>query len=99
MLGVGYNIQAGYVFKNRISIDARYCHLDADQYSFMNNGTFYNRPNNYTIGISKYLARDYGMKIQASITYVDAAPGSNDVEGNPMDGDEWIARVITTFAF
>lgn len=99
MLGVGYNIQAGYVFKNRISVDARYCHLDADEYSFMNNGTFYNRPNNYTIGVSKYLSRDYGFKIQASLTYVEAAPGSNDVEGVPMEGDEWIARVITTFAF
>lgn len=99
MLGVGYNIQAGYIFKNRISIDARYCHLDADEFSFMNNGTFYNRPNYYTIGVSKYLAREYGFKIQASLTYVEADPGSNDLDGVPMDGNEWIARLITTFAF
>ena len=35
----------------------------------------------------------YGFKIQTSITYVDAAEGSNDVTGTPMDGDEWIFRI------
>lgn len=99
MLGTGYNIQMGYVFKNNFSIDARYCHLDGDDYSFMNNGTFYNRPNYYTIGVSKYLARDYGFKIQASLTYVEADPGSNDINSTPITGNEWIGRVITTFAF
>ncbi|NVK28062.1 MAG: porin [Flavobacteriia bacterium] len=99
MLGKGYNIQAGYVFPSNWSIDARYCHLDADEYSFMNNGTFYNRPNYYTIGVTKYLARDYGFKIQASITYAEADEGSNDIYSRPITGNEWIARVITTFAF
>ncbi|NVK03749.1 MAG: porin [Flavobacteriia bacterium] len=99
MLGRGYNIQMGYVFPSNWSIDARYCHLDADQHSFMNNGTFYNRPNYYTLGVTKYLARDYGFKIQASMTYVEASAGSNDVSSRPITGNEWIARVITTFAF
>ena len=40
MLGEGYNIQAGYVYKKKYSIDARYTHLEADQNSFLNNGTF-----------------------------------------------------------
>ncbi len=99
MLGRAYNIQAGYYFKNRISVDARFAHIDADQHSFLNNGTFYNRPNYYTLGLSKYFTKGYGFKVQASITYVDAAPGSNDIYQNPLEGGEWIGRVITTFSF
>ena len=99
MLGKGYNLQAGYIFKNFISVDARYCHLDADKYSFLNNGTFYNRPNYYTLGITKYFYRGYGFKIQASMTYVEASAGSNDNLGMPMKGDEWIGRLVTTFSF
>ena len=99
MLGEGYNIQAGYIFRNLISVDARYSHIKADEYSFLNNGTFYNRPNYYTFGLSKYLDRNYGAKIQASFTYVDAAAGSNDINGNPIDGNEWIGRLIFSIGF
>jgi hypothetical protein len=99
MLGKGYNIQMGYFFKSRISVDGRYTHLTADQHSFLNNGTFYNRPNYYTLGCSYYLTKGYGAKVQASFTYVDAAAGSNDISGNPINGNEWIGRVIMSFAF
>lgn len=99
MLGKGYNIQMGYLFKNRWSVDARYAHLEADQYSFLNNGTFYNRPNYYTFGLTKYFSKMYGFKIQASLTYVETAEGSNDLKGNPMNGDELIFRVITSISF
>ncbi len=97
MLGEGYNIQAGYLFKNGYSIDARYTHLKADEHSFLNNATFYNRPNYYTLGISKYLSRNYGAKIQTSFTYVDGNDINNN-EGNPIPGNEWIARIMLTFA-
>lgn len=97
MLGEGYNFQAGYLFKNGYSVDARYTHLKSDENSFLNNDTFYSRPNYYTIGISKYLARNYGAKIQTSFTYVDGNT-INDNNGNPIDGNEWIARVMLTFA-
>jgi len=99
MLGKGYNIQMGYLFKNRYSIDARYTFIDADQHSFLNNGTFYNRPSYYTIGASKYFAKMYGFKVQASVTYVDAADGSNDLSGNLMNGNEWMFRLITSICF
>jgi len=99
ILGKGYNIQAGYVFKNLISVDARYTHLDADKHSFLNNETFYNRPNYYTVGISKYLTRGYGMKIQGSLTYVTPKAGSNNLSGSPMSGNEWILNVLTSIAF
>ncbi|ULC59567.1 OprO/OprP family phosphate-selective porin [Flaviramulus sp. BrNp1-15] len=98
MLGDAFNIQMGYVFKNGISIDGRYTHLNADEHSFLNNATFYNRPNYYTIGISKYLSRSYGAKIQASWTYVDGSDGINDNNGNPISGNETLARLILTLA-
>jgi hypothetical protein len=99
MLGSAYNIQAGYIFKNLYSIDARYTHLKADEYSFLNNGTFYNQPNHYTFGVSKYLTKGYGFKVQTSITYSELAPWSNDIYSNPVSGGEWTYRLITSIAF
>lgn len=99
MLGTGYQIQMGYLFKNRFSVDGRYTNLDADMHSFLNNPTFYNRPNYYTVGISQYLSRMYGAKVQLSLTYVEVNEGSNDINGNPMIGDELIFRFITSIAF
>jgi hypothetical protein len=99
MLGEGYNIQAGYVYKKKYSIDARYTHLEADRNSFLNNGTFYNRPNYYTLGLTRYLSRNYGFKVQASITYAELAAGSSDVIALPRDGTEWITRIITSLSF
>jgi hypothetical protein len=98
MLGTAYNIQLGYLFKNGFSVDGRYTQLEADDNSFLNNGTFYNRPEYYTIGLGKYLARNYGAKIQASYTYVRANPGINDLNGSPIASDEWIARLMLTFS-
>jgi hypothetical protein len=98
MLGTAYNIQLGYLFKNGFSVDGRYTQLEADDNSFLNNGTFYNRPEYYTIGLGKYLAKNYGAKIQASYTYVRANPGINDLNGSPIAGDEWIARLMLTFS-
>lgn len=97
MLGEGYNIQMGYLFKNGFSVDGRYTYLSADEHSFLNNDTFYSRPRYYTIGVSKYLARNYGAKIQSSITYVEG-DGINDINGNPIDGDEWLGRVMLTIS-
>jgi hypothetical protein len=77
MLGEAYNIQMGYLFKSGITIDSRYTHLKADDNSFLNNATFYNRPNYYTLGIGKLLGRNYGAKIQGSITLVDGSLGVN----------------------
>jgi hypothetical protein len=99
MLGKVYNIQAGYLFKNRISIDARYTYLKADVHSFLNNPTFYNRPKYYTLGLSKYLMRNYGFKIQGSLTYVELAPGSTDINSAPINNYELITNIMTTFTF
>ncbi len=99
MLGQAYNFQMGYLFKSGFSVDTRYTHLNADESSFLNNATFYNRPNYYTIGVGKLLAKNYGAKIQASITYVDGSLGINDAQSSPIQGNEWLTRIITTISF
>ena len=99
MLGEAYNIQGGYIFKNGVSVDARYTHLISDENSFLNNATFYNRPNYYTIGITKYLARGYGAKIQASYTITDGSDGIISNKEIPTTGDENIFRLQLTLAF
>ena len=102
MLGQAYNIQMGYLFKSGFSVDTRYTHLKADENSFLNNATFYNRPNYYTIGVGKLLAKNYGAKIQASITYVDGSLGvnhDNDTNTPVVFTDEILFRLITTISF
>ena len=99
MLGEAYNIQMGYLFKSGITIDSRYTHLKADENSFLNNATFYNRPNYYTLGIGKLLGRNYGAKIQGSVTFVDGSLGTNDPSSNPISSDEILFRLITTISF
>ena len=99
MLGEGYNLQGGYVFKNRVAVDGRVSYLKPQTNSFLNNPTFYNRSNYYTIGVSKYLARGYGAKIQLDCTYINAKNGSNDLNGNPIKGNEFLTRLITTISF
>ena len=102
MLGEAYNIQMGYLFKSGITIDSRYTHLRADENSFLNNATFYNRPNYYTVGIGKLLGRNYGAKIQGSITFVDGSLGvnhDNDTATAPVFKDELLFRLITTISF
>ena len=100
MLGEAYNIQAGYLFKNGISVDARYTHINADTHSFLNNATFFNRPDYYTLGVGKYLNRSYGAKIQASYTWITAGEfGISDNNGNPLPGNENLFRLILTLAF
>ena len=102
MLGKAYNFQLGYLFKNNFSIDGRYTHLIADQNSFLNNATFYNRPNYYTLGITKLSRRNYGFKVQGSITYIDGSLGinhDNDLSTDIVFKDELLFRLITTISF
>lgn len=98
MLGSGFNFQMGYLFKNGISIDARYTQLDASENSFLNNATFYNRPEYITGGISKYLDKSHAAKLQMSLTHVKGE-GINNGSGNPIEGNEWIGRMMLTYAF
>jgi Phosphate-selective porin O and P len=98
MLGKGFNVQIGYLFTNGFSIDARYTKLKADPNSFLNNGTFYNRPDFYSLCASRYLGRNYGAKLQASVTWNKANAGSLTVTGKPLAGNELSGTIMLTFS-
>ncbi len=98
MLGSGFNIQAGYLFTNGFSIDARYTKLQADANSFLNNATFYNRPEFYSLCASRYVGRNYGAKVQASVSWNKANAGSLTVTGKPLTGNELSAALMFTLS-
>jgi len=99
ILGDAFNLQAGYLFKNGISVDGRYTYLKPAEFSFLNNPTFYNRPYYYTIGISKLFGRNYGAKIQSDLTYAKNNGNINNRFGLPTSGNEITGRVMATFSF
>ena len=98
MMGSGLNLQAGYLFKNLFSIDGRFTSLNPDEYSFMNNTSFYNRNKYYTIGVSKYFSKNYSYKIQASYTLVEEAI-IRDLSSVDYRGSENILRLMVQIAF
>lgn len=99
MLGSGYNIQAGYMFPCRFSIDARYTHFDPDKSSFMHNELYFNRNNFYELGVAQYLTKSYAVKVQASVTYIDAEPGSKNINSEVMRGDELLLQAMVQISF
>ena len=99
ILGSAWNAQAGYVFKNWWSIDARVTRFSPDDASFLNNVTFYNRNAYYEVGASKYFGRDFGYKIQASAIRTIPELGSLTVASDVFEGNEWTFRVLTQMAF
>ena len=100
MLGSGLNVQAGYLFKNLISIDGRFTLLNPDELSFMNNTLYYNRNKYYEFGISKYFAKNYSFKIQASYRFVDDALIRHPSYGNEsFQGSESIFYLMVQLAF
>lgn len=98
ILGSGFNLQAGYLFLNGFSVDARYSKLNPETNSFLRNGTFFNRSEFYTLCLSQYLGRHYGAKIQASISYNKAEAGTNTVSGRPLVGNEFTGLLMITLA-
>lgn len=98
ILGSGFNVQAGYLFLNGISVDARFSKFNPATYSFLKNPTFYNRSTFYTLCVSKYLSRNYGAKIQASVSYNIAEAGTNTVVGIPLIGNEFTGLLMITLA-
>ncbi len=99
MLGTGYNLQAGYMFRNRLSVDARYTHFRPDKNSFLHNELYFNRNNYYEVGISKYLTKTYALKVQASFVFVDAEPGSRNVNSVDITGNELLFQTMVQFSF
>jgi hypothetical protein len=105
ILGSGFNIQAGYLFKSLLSLDGRFTILTPDEFSFMNNATFYNRKNCYEIGCSKYFNKNYSFKIQASYRFIDNAKlrlqnyEGTDYERSEFDASENTFYLMVQIAF
>ena len=100
ILGRGINIQAGYLFKSLFSVDGRFTKLSPDEFSFMNNATFYNRQNFYEIGFSKYFSKNYSFKIQASYRFIDNAKlRAQDYERLEFEASENVFYLMVQVAF
>ena len=100
MLGTGLNIQAGYLFKNLISLDGRFTMLIPDDLSFMNNTLYYSRNKYYEIGLSKYFTKNYSFKIQASYRFADDALIRHPNFGNTaFNGNESTFYLMVQIAF
>lgn len=70
-VGNGLNLQAGYLFKNNWEVATRYTNIELDQ-----NITGKNAENQYTLGVSKYIA-GHKLKVQSDISYLEI-DNSND---------------------
>ncbi len=70
-VGNGLNLQAGYLFKNNWEVAGRYTNIELDQ-----NITGKNAENQYTLGVSKYIA-GHKLKVQSDISYLEI-DNSND---------------------
>lgn len=98
IVGSGFNLQAGYLFMNGISIDGRYAKFLPQKHSFLWNPTFFNRTSFYTLCVSKYFGRHYGAKLQASVSYNVAEQGTLTVGRTPLVGNEITGLLMLTFA-
>jgi len=98
ILGEGFNIQAGYLFLNGFELNARFTQVKPDDNSFLNNPTFFNRPEYYSLCAAKYFGRNYGAKIQASVTYNKAETGTITLTGTPVKGNEISGSIMLTIS-
>ena len=100
ILGNGMNIQAGYLFKSLFSIDGRFTRLNPDEFSFMNNATYYNRQNFYELGFSKYFSKTYSFKVQASYRFIDNAKlRAQNYERSEFEASENVFYLMVQVAF
>ena len=96
--GSGINVQAGYMFRKGISVDGRYAVMMPEQYSFLRNPTFNLRSRYYTLCLTKYFGRNYGSKVQASLTATELLPGAISTDRTPVKGLEFVGNIMFTIA-
>ncbi|MGI0108188.1 porin [Salinimicrobium sp. WS361] len=70
-IGSGFNVQAGYLFKNNIQILGRYTTIDLDDQVTQL------VEDQYTLGLSKYIVK-HKLKLQTDINYTDLNLGLDD---------------------
>lgn len=99
MLGWGFNVQAGYMFRCLWSIDARYTHIKADKYSYMNNDLYFNRPDFADLSLTHYLTHSYASKIQLTIGWTHTNGQCRTPDSKYHEGSEWNAIMMYQFKF
>jgi len=72
-VGSGLNLQTGYMLSKRIEISGRYTNIDWDK-----NITGKGAENQYTLGVSKYIA-GHKLKIQTDLSYLEVAEKTNQL--------------------
>ena len=72
-IGNGLNLQGGYLFKSNWEVSARYTNITLDEVV-----TGKNPENQYTFGVSKYIA-GHKLKVQSDISYLNIAGDSNQI--------------------
>jgi hypothetical protein len=97
MTGSGFNVQAGYVLPSNWSVDVQATQLNPADFSFLRNGAFYDRPQYYTVGLTRYASRWYGFKHQLSATWNAVGPDARNHENSFLTAPEWTVRWCTTF--
>jgi hypothetical protein len=70
-VGQGFNLQSGYLLKNNVELSGRY-----STYIPFDNVTGFNRENQYTLGLSKYVVGHY-LKVQTDITFIEETMGKS----------------------
>ena len=99
MLGWGFNIQAGYMFRNLWSVDARYTRIESDKYSYLQNTLYYNRPDYVDFSVSRYLDRNYASKVQLTVGWVGSNGENRTPDSKNFNGSEWNASMMVQFKF
>ena len=99
MLGTVINAQTGYLFKKGFAVDFAYTHMIPDENSFLNNNTFYNRNNYFTLGLTQYFKG--AMKVQLQMIYNTHEDGATDFYGDdiPSDLGEFTTRLLFQIRF
>ena len=72
-VGHGLNLQTGYLFNSNWEISGRYTNVELD-----NNITGENPENQYTLGLSKYIA-GHKLKVQTDMSYLSVNNGPDEL--------------------
>ncbi len=72
-VGNGLNLQTGYLFSKRWEVSGRYTNIALDK-----NITGKGSENQYTLGLSKYIA-GHKLKVQTDVSYLDLASSTNEL--------------------
>ncbi|MDT7832663.1 porin [Flavobacteriaceae bacterium S356] len=72
-VGNGLNLQTGYLVSKTVELSGRYTNISLDK-----NITGKGSENQYTLGVSKYIA-GHKLKVQTDISYLDAQESNNEI--------------------